>query len=71
MALHEALMKFEALELDFVVVLAQFAVLAMYNSERRSQIRLGFAMLDRNLDLLWIAEWLGELGLKEREGLNL
>ena len=44
MALHEALMKFEALELDLVVVLAQFAVLAMYNIERRRQIRLGFAM---------------------------
>lgn len=53
MALHEALMKFEALELDLVAVLAQFAVLAMYNIERRSQIRLGFAMLDRNLDRIF------------------
>ena len=53
MALHEALMKFEALVLDLVAVLAQFAVLAMYNIERRSQIRLGFAMLDRNLDRIF------------------
>ena len=44
-------MKFAAPELD-LEVLAEFAVLAMYSAESRSQMRLDFAMFEQIVDLL-------------------